>query len=111
MNCVMILNLSSCAGTWYHTFTTVTSLLKLVVLCSTHRHARSSDQRRLGGTQRKSRQPLPVDLLTPRPGEKVVHVLYYMDNEKIPFTRKITDRDITLGEFKEHIFARKGNYR
>ena len=68
-----------------------------------HRHPRSSD-RRLGGTQRKSRQP--TDSLTPRPGDNALHVLYYMDNEKIPFTRKIPDREITLGEFKEQIFAR-----
>lgn len=62
--------------------------------------------KRTGGAQRKAR-PGP----TPRPGGNTVHVLYYMDNEQIPFTRKIPDRDITLGEFKEQIFARKGNYR
>lgn len=66
-----------------------------------HRH-----HKRTGGAQRKAR-PGP----TPRPGGNTVHVLYYMDNEQIPFTRKIPDRDITLGEFKEQIFARKGNYR
>lgn len=70
-----------------------------------HRH-----HKRTGGAQRKAR-PVPTDSLTPRTGGNTVHVLYYMDSEQIPFTRKIPDRDITLGEFKEQIFARKGNYR
>ncbi len=41
-----------------------------------------------------------------------VHVIYHLDNIPTPFHAKWTDGvGITLGTFKDQVFARKGDYR
>ena len=48
--------------------------------------------------------------ITPqRQGE--VLIVYHLDDFPTPFAKRIGGSEITLGEFKEKVFARKGEFR
>ena len=40
-----------------------------------------------------------------------VLVVYHLDDFPTPFAKRIGSSDLTLGTFKEKVFARKGDYR
>ena len=79
-----------------------------VALCYTvYRHPKTSKvhlSRQKGSTRQSNLTQRPID-------NKTVLVLYTMDDESIPYSSNIADQELTLGEFKEKVFRRKGDYR
>lgn len=67
-------------------------------------HIRYSRHPRTSSGQRRSRHGASNT-------ENNLLILYYLDTEQIPYTHKVEDRDITLGEFKETVFKRQGEFR
>lgn len=87
----------------------------------THTHTHRYHRRQLS-TPRRSHQlshkhtPPGPPIAEQRVGPPQRHngdilVVYHLDDFPTPYAKRISSTDLTLGTFKEKVFARKGDYR
>ena len=84
-----------------------------------HSHSRHYPPRRQLTTPKRSHlmqhshkaPPIAVRGMAPQRQSEDVLVVYHLDDFPTPYAKRIGGSEITLAEFKEKVFARKGDYR